>query len=198
MARPDRRRTRTRRQLREALLELIPEKGYDDLLIQEITDRADLSRATFYLHFKDKDDLLAASLSDVMEELVASFPLNTLNFGIQANGKIGLLIFQHADEHRALYKALLNERGGHAVMEDVRRTMAQMAESNLRLLLAEREAQMSVPLSVVATYMAGGLFTLLLSWLESDDPEPPEIMAKMFGTMTSGLLGSLLTIPEEL
>jgi AcrR family transcriptional regulator len=59
----DRRRVRTRQMLRNALLELIDEKGYESVTVQEITDRADLGRATFYLHFKDKDELLVATFT---------------------------------------------------------------------------------------------------------------------------------------
>ena len=54
---PDRRVNRTRRLLREALLALIMEEGYDAVTIEEITDRADLGRTTFYLHYRDKEDL---------------------------------------------------------------------------------------------------------------------------------------------
>ena len=54
----DRRIQRTRQSLRTALLELIKEKGYDAISIEEITERANVGRATFYLHYKDKEDLL--------------------------------------------------------------------------------------------------------------------------------------------
>ena len=51
----DRRVRRTRRQMRDALLALVMENGYESVTIQQITDKADLSRATFYLHYKEKD-----------------------------------------------------------------------------------------------------------------------------------------------
>ena len=52
--RTDRRTNRTRRQLREALLALILEKGYDSITVEDITGRADLGRTTFYLHYRDR------------------------------------------------------------------------------------------------------------------------------------------------
>src|SRR5437868_4937351 len=66
----DRRKQRTRRMLREALISVILEKGYDAVTIQDITERADLRRATFYLHYKDKDELLMTVLQETFDELV--------------------------------------------------------------------------------------------------------------------------------
>lgn len=54
---------RTRQQLREALVSLIEEKGFDALTVQDITDRAELNRATFYLHYQDKQELLVKRLA---------------------------------------------------------------------------------------------------------------------------------------
>ena len=57
---PSRQTMRTRRLLQEALVELVQEQDFNELRIQDITDRADLGRATFYMHYTDKEDLLAA------------------------------------------------------------------------------------------------------------------------------------------
>ena len=72
----DRRVRRTRRRLRAALLELILAKGYDKVTIQDVLDRADVGRATFYAHFRDKDDLLvsgAVELRESLREQMAAF-----------------------------------------------------------------------------------------------------------------------------
>ena len=57
---PDRRVRKTRQLLREALMELTLERGYDHVTIQDILDRADVGRSTFYAHYHDKDDLLVS------------------------------------------------------------------------------------------------------------------------------------------
>ena len=66
----DRRIQRTRQSLRTALLELIKEKGYDAISIEEITERANVGRATFYLHYKDREDLLLEEFSEMANEKV--------------------------------------------------------------------------------------------------------------------------------
>ena len=63
--RPDRRVGKTRKALKEALTDLILEKGYESVTVQDVIDRADVGRSTFYAHFVDKDDLLMAILADL-------------------------------------------------------------------------------------------------------------------------------------
>ena len=53
----DRRTARTRNLLGDALIELIQEKPFDSVTVQDVLDRAGVGRSTFYVHYKDKDDL---------------------------------------------------------------------------------------------------------------------------------------------
>ena len=70
----DRRIQRTRKLLRESMLALILEQGYDDISIQDVTDRANLGRATFYLHYREKDDLLADVMRLFFEQFISTSP----------------------------------------------------------------------------------------------------------------------------
>src|SRR4029079_6347017 len=63
--RTDRRVGKTRRALKEALTDLILAQGYESVTVQDLIDRADVGRSTFYAHFMDKDDLLMAILADL-------------------------------------------------------------------------------------------------------------------------------------
>src|SRR5574341_140916 len=67
-SKPDRRIQRTKQALREALMQLIKEKGYDSISVEEITQKANIGRATFYLHYKDKEDLLIDEFSELANE----------------------------------------------------------------------------------------------------------------------------------
>ena len=62
----DRRIVKTRRALREALLDLIEEKGLDRVTVKELCERANLNRGTFYLHYRDVYDLLEQYTDDVL------------------------------------------------------------------------------------------------------------------------------------
>ena len=62
---PDRRVQRTRRLLHKALMSRVLEKKYESITVQEILDRADVGRSTFYTHFQDKDELLVSGFENV-------------------------------------------------------------------------------------------------------------------------------------
>lgn len=67
----DRRITRSKKALRKALIDLMEERGLDSFTVNDLCARADLNRGTFYNHFRDKEDLLAACENDVLERLEA-------------------------------------------------------------------------------------------------------------------------------
>ncbi|RMG83752.1 MAG: TetR/AcrR family transcriptional regulator [Chloroflexi bacterium] len=193
----DRRVRRTLRMLREALLELILEKGYDNISINDITTRADLSRATFYLHFSDKDDLLLHSLEEMFDDLVnqrlQSLDPTTL---MQSDGTPpSLFAFQHAAEYKDLYRALLSERGVAFVLHRIRLYMAQITRRQLLNYFSHIPAG---TLEFVAQYLAGSLLNMLLWWLENEMPHPPEEMAQRYHLLTvhglRGLLPSLVSM----
>ena len=75
MPKMDRRVERTRESLQKALIELIAEQGYDSITIQEIVDRADLGRTTFYLHYNSKDELFMSC----HEAIISEFHLGLLH-----------------------------------------------------------------------------------------------------------------------
>ena len=66
----DRRVRRTRRALREAMRDLMSEKGYDQVTIEELTEKADIGRTTFYLHYSAKQDLLLEQFDELLGQLV--------------------------------------------------------------------------------------------------------------------------------
>src|SRR5262250_1647546 len=54
---PDRRIRRTQHNLTHAMVDLVTEKRFDDITVQNLIDRAEIGRSTFYSHFRDKEDL---------------------------------------------------------------------------------------------------------------------------------------------
>ena len=85
---PDRRVQRTRRLLHKALMSCILEKKYESITVQEILNRADVGRSTFYVHFRDKDELLVSGFGELQSLLS---PRRRLQRGFQANPTKGLL-----------------------------------------------------------------------------------------------------------
>src|SRR5215510_15281228 len=97
----DRRVQRTQQLLRDALIELIIEKGYEEVTVQDIIDRANVGRSTFYSHFMDKQQLLLSRLKQLRESL-AQFQQSGVVTGAKGSGEerplnFSLAMFQHAE-----------------------------------------------------------------------------------------------------
>jgi AcrR family transcriptional regulator len=187
MRRPDRRRQRTQTALREALIALILEKGYEAITVQDIVDRADLGRATFYLHYPaGKDELLLQIMEDVQQGILAKARLLD-----PAAPPPSLYAFQHASENADFYRAILGGGGAGGLLTRFQQsTVAGVLERLKQIIPPERQAQAS--LEMIATYVTGALNALLIWWLENDQPFPPEEMARRFQQMTQAAVQAML------
>ena len=173
---------RTRQQLRAALVSLIEEEGVDALTVQDITDRAELNRATFYLHYRDKQDLLERSLRDAIDELTADLgasPDAQSQLAIDESPRPIKAAFEHVAQHAQFYRVMLSAEGVASFIAGVR---DYMAEITLRWLkaLQPNPRQSRVPLEIVANSLSWSLLGVLIWWLEHDMPHPPEYMAVQF------------------
>jgi AcrR family transcriptional regulator len=177
-ARLDRRVQRTRQQLRDALIALILERGCDTLTIQDITDRADLRRATFYMHYGTKEELLLTILQETFDGLVRQ--LEPMMKGDALGGKTQVdvfrVTFQHVAANSALYRIILGGQGAAAIARSIREYLAGCV---LRGLKTVRPDRLTMPPDVLANYIAGAELGLMTWWLENGQPYPAERMAEM-------------------
>jgi AcrR family transcriptional regulator len=187
----DRRIQRTKRMLKEALFTLILEKGYDGVTVEDITRKADLGRTTFYLHYRDKEDLLLKSIDAIADDLLSQISRTNLlggptsdmpTFTEMRQMNPVLLVFQHAGENANLYQIIL--RGGSATpaagrFREIISTAAQ-AFFSTNLKQSTPGHTPGVPLDVLANYFAGSLLNLVTWWLENGMPYPPDQMAGIF------------------
>lgn len=187
----DRRVLRTRRVLREALLSLILEQGYDSVTIEEITERADVGRTTFYLHYRDKEGLLLECIDGAVDDLVeevSSIPVSAWNLSENNSAQVLsphnpiLKIFQHVTENTDLYRIILRGAGTGQTQSRVREIIASAVSEFLHDRVHRQAITInpSVPLEVFANYFAGSLIGLIAWWLETDMPYPKEEMTEMF------------------
>ncbi len=191
----DRRRVRTRQMLRNALLELIDEKGYESVTVQEITDRADLSRATFYLHFKDKDELLVATLQAMYDDIRDALTVKE-GATMQPN-HVALNAFKHVQAHRKLYKVLLGERGMAAVWQRIQAYMFTYAHQTIRTVRRHTGySETRVPTEILAQFSAGALNALLIWWVQHDFAYSAEEMASMYQKMIQPMLMANMVNPN--
>lgn len=171
---PDRRAQRTRQTLSHALIDLIQEKRYEAITVQDICDRANVGRSTFYAHYQDKDDLLASNFQQMMHSLGSQVEWRNDRLAFPVTP-----LFQHVQEHHHLYKALAGGGGFAVLLRAGQQQWRTHIETHLNtLLLPGRTA--TIPLDVVTAYLAGVLQTMLVWWLDRKMPYSPERMDEMF------------------
>jgi len=194
----DRRVARTRRALREALLELIQEKGYAAVTVEEITERADLGRTTFYLHYRDKEALLLESLEQIADALRGQIRLENMQPatgpGRTAKDPIHQ-VFHHAAENSDLYKIILSGGAASRVLNHVRELLLEGAVEFFSPRLHPGNAKETPPVDSFAGYFASSLLGYLTWWLEKGMPYEPDEVADLFIQLFFGGAGQFLQAP---
>jgi AcrR family transcriptional regulator len=189
----DRRIQRTRQFLRTALLELIKEKGYDTISIEEITERANVGRATFYLHYKDKEDLLLEEFSEMANEkaqILSEIPFSAWlksQEDMDASSEKRpapplLIVFEHIHENSELYYILLKSERSSRIIERIRKiateAIAQFVEAKAKT--DPIPFFLKVPIEFFAAFFSGALLSTVDWWLEEGMRHTPKQMTYLF------------------
>ena len=182
----DRRVLRTRDRLGDALIELIQEKPFDGITVQDVLERAGVGRTTFYDHYRDKNDLF---LSDVDEFLEAT--ATSLSRKQEASERVAPVreFFAHVAEGRKLYDALVEAGRLHDFMELAEGHFARGIER--RLADSPRAAALDGADRVALAHtLAGAMLALLSWWIGRGMSTPPEQMDDLYHRMVwSGVGG---------
>lgn len=177
----DRRVRRTRRILAEALIGLILERGYERITVQDILDRADIGRSTFYAHFRDKEALLLSCFDGLRVELTRDLDA-VPQTGQGEPARLAAVIFGHASRHRRVYQALCGRQGGSVVYTHLH----ALATGTLRDALQPHPATTGppVPPEVAAEFYASALLGLLTWWVSHDFRPGHDQMTRIYQAMT--------------
>lgn len=167
MKRVDRRVRRTREHLKEALVALIEERGFESLSVQDIIDRANVGRATFYAHFDNKEDLLVSGFEDLrgalrehqrrLREQAAETEAGSFLFS--------RALFDHVAVHRNVFRAMTGERSALVVQRLIQKILLELVREDLRALRSSR-GRRPTSVEAEARYIAGGLGGLLTWWVD--------------------------------
>jgi AcrR family transcriptional regulator len=177
----DRRVQRTLRSLEAALFDLIQTKRYDKITVQDIIDRADVGRSTFYAHFETKDDLLLAS----MDKLTADIDLHLADASALTGPVLPVLgLFRHVVEHRPLFSSLFGTSGIDLVTDAARTMLAERALETIRAREAAGQSH-EVDAEVRAEFLAGALMAFVTWWLDAGLPLAPDAAARTFDRLVA-------------
>jgi AcrR family transcriptional regulator len=190
----DRRVQRTRRLLHKALMCLILEKKYESITVQDILDRADVGRSTFYMHFQDKDQLLfngfqyLQTFLETAQEATGTAPRNRYERIIG----FSLPMFEHAQEYRRVNRALLGSTAEAVVRRRIHSVLAGIVSRELKLELQRRkDASIPVSLELVTHFLVSAYTSVLTWWLNSKTPVSPKDIDAAYRRLVLPCLESL-------
>ncbi|MFC7245275.1 TetR/AcrR family transcriptional regulator [Catellatospora aurea] len=157
----DRRVRRSQKALQEALLSLMSEKPYDQITVQDVIDRADVGRSTFYSHYVGKEALLDAALGELRAVLTSR--------GVPPLG-FSLPLLHHVQQHRVLGQALFSSARHTFVAQ---RIVALLEEAIRHDLAKAGLTNLPLPPDGFVKYAAGAYMAIVQWWLHSAEPMPP-------------------------
>jgi AcrR family transcriptional regulator len=186
----DRRIIRTKRLIRDALTELMEEKGFEGITVRDLTEKADINRGTFYLHYHDKYDLLEQSEAEILTEIekiaLTINPTDFMNFNSE-NEPFPFIVnlFEFFHENSSFMKVILGPKGDASfqgkLKDFIKHTFFQNIMSKIK-----RE-NLLVPVDFLFAYVSSAHLGVIQHWLESGMEKSPREMAMILSRIT--LLG---------
>lgn len=163
----DRRVARTRTALRDALVGLIHDRGWDEISVKDVCDAANVGRSTFYAHFGDKEELLTSGFDGLLAELRAH--------RVHGQGPLRFVppLIAHAASHRWLYRALIGKHSGRVIERRFRQVVHTLVAEELGVDESDPTAR----------FVAGGVLELL-----SQNLERPAIAAEALDAQIQSLV----------
>ena len=191
----DRRVQRTRKTLHEALIAIALETPYDSITVQQIIDRANVGRSTFYTHFQDKDELLISGVHGLQATLTAAkeeakSPANPAENIIA----FSRAMFEHADQYRKVYRALVTTQVWPHVRQRIQNVLAELVrrgcttERQLR-----RQSKSDVPMELFVHYVASTLMTVVTWWVDRKSALSPAEIDAVFRSLVLPVVRSTLS-----
>jgi hypothetical protein len=177
---PDRRVTRTKKALTGALIELILEKSYEKVTIQDIIDKANIGRSTFYIHYESKEQLLLDGH-------------NNLNIGIfivvEGNELSFLKLFEHVAQNLELAKAMLGKRSGHLLTGFFKTNISDKIRKNFNARFSKGKLEQK-QLAYLSEATASAVISLLVCWIADDMPFSTQTMSTRCSELVNAVFKS--------
>lgn len=181
---------RTKQSIREALIQLIDEKGFEAITVKDITIRAKINRGTFYAHYLDKFDLMNKCEEEILQEMsrIAKLNFSSIIDSLETDSSnvppfpLTVLLFEFLNENSDIMKALLGPKGDLSFQTKLKEFMWKtLYENNPDSII--KEENLLVPGNFLAAYMGNAKIGVIQEWLNSGRKESPQEMARILTTI---------------
>lgn len=188
--RTDLRVIRTKQSIRDALVEMIEEKGFEAMTVKDITTTAKINRGTFYAHYQDKFDLMIKCEEEVMKDMskiaIHNFPdvLSEMATNSTNSATFHLLvsIFEYLNDNSGFMKAVLGPKGDLSFQSRLKEFMWETLFGDISTKLLDKE-KLRVPSQYLISYVASAHIGIIQQWLNSGRNESPKEMAHILSTI---------------
>lgn len=189
----DRRVQRTLARLRTAIVELVGDKGYQAVTVDHLCERAEVTRATFYSHFRDKEHLLSSVADDLVDRCLAVFADRRGTTDHRGERLVVLFEMAREPEAMAALRIVLRGEGDALALRRFRQRLRPIVDETLHNHLAELHTTAIVPLPLLVELTVGEIEATLSWWVEQDEPEvdAAEVVHWLRATTLHGRLWAL-------
>lgn len=177
----DRRQARTKLLLRKALMELIEEKGADKVTVTDITMRADVNRGTFYLHYRDAQDMLdqiKAEFLDTLSELFKGADVMEVREYAQRDEPYPKIVqvIEELKRNGDFLKLMIGPKGDLSFVLRIKEMILTNIWSKIALRQPDAD-KFLVPADYLLAYTVSANLGVLTHWIESGMRESPSEVA---------------------
>lgn len=196
----DRRQKKTRAAIFNAFSGLLREKNYNKITVQEIINRADVGRTTFYAHFETKEDLLKELCEELFGHIIASAADCTHTHGLYSDSSAPESVFchllQHLEENDNNILGLLSCESSEIFLRYFKDSLNQLIQNQFadRILSRQQEADSQIPRDFLINHISGSFVEMVLWWIRGGRRETPEELDRYFRAVMEPALATVATV----
>ncbi len=174
----DRRITKSKKAMKEALLTLMKTKDFRKITITDIVKASDLNRGTFYKHYQSKEELLDDLINEVLNDLIHSYEQpfeNTERFFVKHLTPSAIKIFEHVKRYASFYEIIINSNvlpGFEKKLCDIFKMLA------MKDVAATVQRKENIAPFILTSFTAYGLYGIIVDWVQSGFAQSPQYMAE--------------------
>jgi hypothetical protein len=180
----DRRIQKTKKALTEALINLILEKGYEKVTIQDIIDKANVGRSTFYIHYEGKEQLLLDGHNNLNVKMFEN-EVTDGESDISFNN-----LFNHISENQQLAKAMLGKKGGNMMTEFFKNNIALKIKKRYANQFGKNKVEQKT-LIFLSDASSAAIVSLLISWIEDEKSFTKEEISLQCQNLVIAIFGNI-------
>lgn len=181
MTKVDRRVLKSQEAIKKAFIELLNEKGFDKMTIQDISDRANVNRRTVYLHYLDKFDLLDKLIEEHITNLKEMF-VSLSKTDINTAGEI---IFEYFQSNYLFFSTMMVGSGAPYFRSRYLEFSFELLRGEVNVTVGKNKGLNE---DIIIRFVSAAYVELVEWWLKEGMPYPPRVMAEQVGELVERIL----------